>query len=342
MAGAPASSDTALNVVAWPQAPMHAVRMELEALSAAMAHQQAVLSQLVNGYSDLRRASEKESLLSAVRTVLEGPLQRLEASLREDVARDSRRLDEVVGGLHELTAAQRAHQESVTAGREELRTELHDALGEERRELSQEFAATTAVVGETKGLLSELKESVVRLQASAEAERERDRQVIGQWLYAMAESIGRVVSEAVTQAVADGEERMFDRLEAGVRQFRHSLKDMEEVSARQRMEAERVEGERLHVLHACLAELTDALRGTHALAAAQREETDLLDGAMSTLQESLVDLRASVAKQHVEVREDLARQRRSTGELIKRQLRPITESLPELVADAARGVRRKR
>jgi hypothetical protein len=328
-----------------------------------MAHQQTVVTQLVNGYSELRRTSENESLLLAVRTVVEGALQRLEGGLREDMARDSRRLNEVAGALQELEVRQRAHQESVATGRDELRSELHDALREERRQLSEEFAATAGAVNDgvgklrefvtelsaattrevqdaktyTSSLLSELKESIAELQASIAAERQGDRQVIAQWLYAMADSVGKVVAEAVTEAIGESEERVFQRLETAVRQVQHSLKDAEEVSARHRMEADRVAGERLREWHASMAELSDALGATHALAAAQREETELLDGAMSTLQESLVELRASAARQHVEIREDLARQRRSSSELIKRQLRPITESLPELVTAAARA-----
>jgi hypothetical protein len=251
----------------------------------------------------------------------------------------------------------------MTAGRDELRSEFHDALREEKTELSAELAATAGAVNDalaevrelgaelsaattrevrdaktyTSGLFSELKESIAELQASIAAERQGDRQVIEQWLHAMADSIDKVVAEAVTEAIGESEERVFERLETAVQQVRHSLKETEEVSARHRIEADRVEGERLREWHASMAELSDALRGTHALAAAQREETEQLDGAMSTLQESLVELRALAARQHVEIREDLARQRRSSHEFIKRQLRPITESLPELVTAAARA-----
>ncbi len=352
--------DTALNVLAWPDMPVKAVRAELEALSTAMAQQQAVVSQLVNGYGDLRRASENESLLLVVRTVVEGAVERFEAARREDSARDSRRLNEVVGQVQELLAAQRTHQESMTAVRDDLRSELHDALREEKAELSGQLAAvvtalddafgkvtklatelSAATIREVRdantyanGSVSELRESIAELQKSAEVERQGDRQIIGQWLYAVADSMGKAVREAVTRAAGESEARIFDRLDTAVEQLQHSINDVEAASERHRMEADRAEGERMRELHASLAELSDALRGTHALAAAQQEETDLLDGAMRTLQESLVDLRTSVAAQHVEIREDLARQRRSSSELIKRQLRPITESLPKLAATA--------
>ena len=55
---------------------------------------------------------------------------------------------------------------------------------------------------------------------------------------------------------------------------------------------------------------------------------------MRTLQEWMEDMAASVATQHQEIREHVARQQRASNALIKRQIRPITESLPELVADA--------
>jgi hypothetical protein len=83
------ASDPSGNLLASPETPIHAVRMAIEALSTAVTHQQSIVTQLVNGYSDFRRKSENESLLRAVKTVLKGALQRLEGGLREDMARDS-------------------------------------------------------------------------------------------------------------------------------------------------------------------------------------------------------------------------------------------------------------
>jgi hypothetical protein len=227
-------SHVTLNVRAWPEAPVQTVRAELQALSTAMAHQQAVETQLVNGYDDLRRASENESLLLAVRTILEGAVDRFEAALREEAARDSRRLTEVLGQVQDLLAVQRTHQEVMTRARDELRIELHDALREEKTELSGQLAAvvntlndafgevtelatelSAATIQEMRdanthvnGVVSELRETLDKLQHSVEAQRQGDRQIIRAMALGRADSIRKAVQEAVTRAAGESEDRI--------------------------------------------------------------------------------------------------------------------------------------
>jgi hypothetical protein len=469
-ARAPAHGGTepSTKVVDWPDLSTHALRTDLEALSGAVRHQQGVVTQLVAAYSDLRRDSGREPLLMLVREVVEEALGRHEALLREAMARDSRRLndvacdvnelrreyradqsiansgreqlrtelesalgrqrseiselltadrsrlDDVVAQISELTAEQRAQRGDVSAVQEEFRTELHNALARQQAEIAELLKAgtgqldqvvakveqltadqhahftilttseqalrtelddalrqervraceamaanadlvneaikearevvtsvSTAAMSEIREenvrirtLLSDLEDSLTSVQDSTRNDREATRRLMSEKVDAFAVSMGDVVRETVGQAVEQSEDRTTVRLETAIGGVRQSLKDAEEVSKGQMRQAARAERDRLRELQTCLGELREALEGTHALAAAQQEETELLDGAMSTLQESLVDLRNSLATQHLEIREDLARQRRSSSALLKRQLRPIVESLPVLVAAA--------
>lgn len=352
-------TDASLDALDWPEGSVRVLRTELDDLARAMTRQQAVLTELVSAYGDLRRAPDQESLLVLVRTVVEDALLRHQSTLREDMAGDSRQLHELLTQIRELTADQRAQKVDLATAHEDLRAELHDALGRDRTELYEGLAASSGIlrdvlaeVRQTAAELSaatvrevrkantdadarfsDLRDSITELQDSARA-RQDTREVIERWLRAFADSMGDAVAKAVEQAVEQAEDRMAGRLERAIGQFQQALKDAEEVSERHRVEAAEAEGERARELQTGLMDLSDALRGTHALAAAQREEAELLDAAMSTLHQSLVHLETSVAAQHVELREDLARQRRSASALLKRQLRPITESLPELVAAA--------
>ena len=407
-------TDARSKVVAWPEASTHVLRTELEALSRIVTDQQGVVTQLVAAYSDLRRDPGHEALLLLVRKVVEDALGRHEALLREEMARDSRRLNDVAGDVNELRREYRADQSMANSGREQLRAELHNALGRQKAEISELLTAntnrldqalvdirrltteqqahsagvtaahealrielddalrqervraceamatnadlvneaikearqvvtsiTTATMSElrdenthTRALLSDLEQSLTHVQDSTRNDREATRQLVSETLDAFAGSMGDAVTEKVGQAVEQSEARATMRLENAIGELRQSLNDTEEASERQLMQAAEAERERLGELQTCLVELREALEGTHALAAAQQVETELLDGAMSTLQQSLVDLRTSVATQHLEIREDLARQRRSSSALLKRQLRPIVESLPVLVAAA--------
>ena len=397
-----------------PDTSMHALRADLGALGTAMSNQQAVVTQLIGAYSDLRRAPESESLLGTVKAAVEEALARHEASRRESMMRDARRLEDVLAEVRELRADQRAHQAKLTAAHDGLRAEVADALARERVTFSEALAAGTRridelvgqvmeltadqrahqqnvataqaslgtevkaallqeraalsealaassdlvndAVGKVRGLATELsaatirevrdskthtaegfsglRDSLVQLEASMKTDREADRETVGQWLGTFGQSIDEVVAEAVTKAVDDSEGRMSKRFEKAVGQLRRSLKETEDAWTLDRSEAAEAEGERLQELRSRLMEMNDALQETHALAAAQQEETELLDTAMRTLQQWLVEMSASVDTHHSEIREELARQQRSSSALIKRQLRPITESLPELVADA--------
>lgn len=407
-------TEASSKVVDWPEASTHGLRTELEALSRAVTHQQGVVTQLVTAYSELRRDPEHEPLLVLVRKVVEDALGRHEALLREEMARDSRRLNDVAGDVNELRREYRADQSMANSGREQLRNELHDALGRQKAEISELLTAgtnrlnqvladigrltadqqvhltsvttshealrielddalrqerlraceamatnadlvneaikearevvasvTTATMSELRdenahirALLSDLEQSLTHVQDSARNDRDATRRVMSERLDAFARSMGDIVTETVRQAAEQSEDRTTMRLEKAIGGVRQSLKDTEQASERQMMQAARAERERLCELQTRLTELREALEGTHALAAAQQVETELLDGAMSTLQESLVVLRTSVATQHLEIREDLARQRRSSSAMLKRQLRPIVESLPALVAAA--------
>ena len=451
-----------------PETSMHALRTDLGALGTAMSNQQAVVTQLIGAYSDLRRAPESESLLGTVKAAVEEALARHEASGRESMMRDARRLedllaevrelraehrahkgsvttsqdelrselrnarsqdrvalseasaagarrmeeligqvtelaadqrahqakltaahdglraevadalarervafsealaagtrriDELVGQVRELTADQRAHQQNVATAQDSLGTEVKAALLQERAALSEALAASSDLVndavGKVRGLATELsaatirevrdskthtaegfsglRDSLIQLEASMKTDREANRETVGQWLGTFGQSINEAVAEAVTKAVDDSEDRMSKRFETAVGQLRRSLKETEDAWTLDRSEAAEAEGERLQELRSRLMEMNDALQGTHALAAAQQEETELLDTAMRTLQQWLVEMSASVDTHQSEIREELARQQRSSSALIKRQLRPITESLPELVADA--------
>ena len=145
----------------------------------------------------------------------------------------------------------------------------------------------------------------------------------------VATTIEQNAKVALAQAVAASEERTTERLERAVAELRRSLQDAEEASERHLAEVAGAEDERWRALRESLSELREALQGTHTLAAAQQEETELLDRAMRTLQES-------VAAQHAELLEALFRHRRSSSDLLRRQLRPVVEAIPDLVDDAAR------
>lgn len=291
------------------------------------------------------------------RLELQDALVRERTELSEGVAAAVGRLDQLLGEMTRLAADQEAHKASMAASHDELRTELHGALSRQRSELSEAFAASTGAVNDaaqkvtelatelsaaavrtvqdetthTRGLLSELKDLVV------ETHRDGSREAITEGLRHLTHSLDQAVAQAVADGVKQGEDRFAKQSEKAIRLFRRFLEDAQETEAQYRNEAARTETERAGELHAHLTQVSEALRETHALAAAQREETDLLDAAMSTLHDSLGQLQASVAAQHMELREELARQRRSSSASLRKHLRSITESLPEVVAAAAKA-----
>ena len=342
-----------------------ALGRERAALSEALAAVTERMDALVGGVAELTtgQQSHQAHLTTAqdeMRTQVAHALGAERAALSDALSAVTERMDALVGRVGELTAHQQAQKADLTTGYEDLRTDVADALRHDRAALSEALAQSAGLVseavGEVRGLATELsastirevrdakahatglfvdmQKSLARLEKSAGAEREGTREVLEQWLKDFGESIGDVVAAAVAQAVKESEGRTTERLETAVGQFGRSLNDTEEAWARHRLEAAEAEARRLQELSAHLVKLDEGLRGTHALAAAQQEETELLDAAMRTLQEWMEDMAASVATQHQEIREHVARQQRASNALIKRQFRPITESLPELVADA--------
>ena len=411
------AAEASSTVVDWPETSTHGLRTELEALSTAVTHQQGVVTQLVAAYSELRRDPGQEALLVLVRQVVEDALGRHEALLREELVRDNRRLNLLADDVHDLRREYRADQSMENSGREQLRTELHNALGRQRAEISElltagtdrldqlltdigqltadqqshsaavttsqeafraelhdalrrerievseALATNTGVVDDaidklrklvvalstavsdglrdakasTDARFSDFSEAVLHLQDAARNDRDATRQFMAERFDDFADSMGDTVTDAVTLAIGQSEDRTTKRLDRAIRGVRLSLKNTEQTVERHMQQAAQAEGERLKELQTSLAELRGALEGTHLLAAAQQEETELLDGALSTLQASLIELETSVATQHLEMRDELARHRRSSSAILKRQLSPVVSSIPAMVAAAVQA-----
>ncbi len=115
-----------------------------------------------------------------------------------------------------------------------------------------------------------------------------------------------------------------------VGELRRALHDAEAASERRLVEVARAEDERWRELQEAFSDLREALQGTHALAAAQQEEVELLDQSLRVFQQS-------VDRQHAELLEALVRHRRSSSAQVARQLRPLVDAIPDLLDDAARS-----
>ncbi len=395
--------EASLHLVGWADAST--VRGEVDALSRGVSHQQALVSQLIDAYSDLRGSVKDERLAAIVRSTVEELLGCHQASIETEMARGTRRLDqvaadldelrrehrnersmtaarhdelgselrnllararadlsdmlsagtrrldEVVSQIAELTTAQHAVAGNTTKAHEDLRTALDDALRRNAAEASEALAAnagkldeaacdikellagvssSTAEVREAKEgaerLFSDLREAMLHQHDVARSDRDLTRHLMVEKIDAFATSIEESAKDALVRAVAASEERTTERVERAVAELRRSLQDAEEASERHLAEVARAEDERSRALEASLSQLREALQGTHALAAAQQEETELLDRAMRVLQQS-------IAEQHAGLLEALGRHRRSSSDLLRRQLRPLVEAI---VDDAAR------
>jgi hypothetical protein len=230
-----------------------------------------------------------------------------------------------------LRAEQQEHAAIVQEAGERLRAYLDEAkaaLDAAQRERETVFSAVVAVLDAAEAhmqrLVSNLHQSIAGLQESIAADRQ---------------SIKELVSEALNQTLRSSEERSTESvrtaIDPAIAEVRRAFEETQAAWARREEEAADAEAGHMRELQACLAAVTDVLRHTESRVAAQLEDSELIDGGMTKIHALITELQASTAVEHREIREEIAAERRAAASL-KKQLRSMTDFLPDMILAAAR------
>jgi hypothetical protein len=202
------------------------------------------------------------------------------------------------------------------------RTELAEALAAMKAQLDDELHALRASAAESRQqvasdaslMRSEVRRSLDELQGAVDTARaDQARSLV-----------------ATNHALSGGK----SYIEGSLKQLRETLAELQAAAATRDQDRQEVHDE-LRRLGESFPEMV-AASVSAAVEAAERRTAEWLETVVDDLERSLIELQATTAAQHGEVRDELARQWRSAKAALSRQ-RHVTDSLPELVTAAVRA-----